>query len=610
MTDDLQASLQTSFERHAARVALAAPNGSITYAALAEAAARLAAGLPRGAVVAVALEQRSTLALVLLACLRAGSIFMPLDLSYPVRRLAAMLSVAPPAVVVVEARSLAPARALCGDEAAYVCVDEPGAASFGLKLLRAAVQAPLPPAAVAPDDPCYLYFTSGTSGTPKGILGRYASLGHFVAWESERFAVDTDSRVSQLTSPAFDPFLRDVLVPLCAGGTLCLPVDGPAALLGPQLAAWLNQAAVSHLHIVPTLFRALLRQPLSADDFPALRYVLLAGEMLYGADVAQWRAVFGDRVQLVNLYGPTETTMVKVFHSVQPEDAVRTGVPVGLPLPGAVVTVVDDAGQACAPGEIGEVHIATPHRTLGYYGQPALTAAAFSGADGAYRTGDLGRWLPTGSLEILGRCDDQVKVNGVRVELGEIENALRQHPGVAAVAVRAWQTESQATYLAAYVVEAAPVDDQALRAYLLMELPWSLVPGVCVRLPALPLLPNGKVDRRALPDPSGLRRQVVPYAPPANALELALVEIWQSVLSLPGAPGVNDDFLSLGGESLQAVQLMVRLNEAFNIELPLMALFAAPTIAGLAALAQEALDEAVQDPGAAAFSVTYEEGEI
>ncbi len=611
----LQHRLASSLARHAQRVALSTPTGPVTYAELESWTKRLAgglaaAGIAKGALVAVAVEQRSALVAALLASLRAGGIFMPLDLAYPVRRLAAMLAMARPACVVAEARTLARAADLFGRDVPLVCVDEPGDAGLGLNVLRAADYPDAPVVPLAPDDPCYLYFTSGSTGTPKGILGRHESLGHFVDWEIETFALAADSRVSQLTSAGFDPFLRDALAPLCAGGAVCLPANGPAGLALPQLVSWLNAAGVTHVHCVPTLFRALLRANLRPDDFPALRHVLLAGEMLFGADVARWQAVFGERVQLTNLYGPTETTLVKLAHRVRPDDAHGTFVPVGRPMPGATALLVDEAGQTCPTGVIGEIHIQTRYRSLGYYGQPEQTRAAFSGAEQAYRTGDLGRRLADGSLELVGRRDDQVKVHGVRVELAEIEGALRRHPAVADAAVRHWQDAGADAYLCAYLVLREPLPDQALRAHLLEQLPWTLVPALFMRLAALPLTPNGKLDRPALPDARAQRERPAAYAAPSNAVEHKLVEIWQAVLPLPSAPGVNDDFLALGGDSLQAVQIMVRLNSEYDIEVPIMALFAAPTIAGLAQVAQAVLDEASETPALAGLDHAYESGEI
>src|SRR3954470_2304502 len=322
-------SVQDEISRRAAlagsATALSAPGEQMTYAELEERSNRLASyllaqGAAKGDRVAVLAEDSIQVITALLAIFKAGCVFVPLDPAAPPARLAAQVSLARPGWFLLEA-SFAPQG---GNLAAMTCakcliVDagpwDPVALS-GLQVLTGYPEyrnAGRPLSVLGPDDLCYIYFTSGSTGRPKGIAGRFKSIGHFIGWEIETFHLEPGVRVSQLTTPSFDAFLRDVLTPLCAGGTVCIPAGRETVLDTRQLAAWIEEAGVEIVHCVPSLFRALTNQPLTPDRFPALRAILMAGEPLLPADVKRWIDVFGERVQLVNLYGPSETTMVKLF---------------------------------------------------------------------------------------------------------------------------------------------------------------------------------------------------------------------------------------------------------------------------------------------------------
>jgi amino acid adenylation domain-containing protein len=435
----------------------------------------------------------------------------------------------------------------------------------------------------------YVYFTSGSTGRPKGIAGRLKGIDHFVRWEIATFGVGPGTRVSQLTSPSFDAYLRDVFTPLCAGGTVCAPPSRETVLDAARLAEWLTERRVEIVHCVPSLFRSLLNQPLRAADFPALKYVLMAGEPLLPSDVRRWTDVFGERVQLVNLYGPTETTMTKFFYLVRASDRDRRTIPIGKPVEGARALVLDAKGRACPPGAVGEIYIRTPYRTLGYFGRPDLTAEVFvpnpfnvDPADLVYRTGDLGRVLDDGNFEFLGRQDQQVKVRGVRVELREIDDLLRRHPGVRDVAVVDLEDSGGNKYLCAYVVAGEGADAAALKEFLGASLPDYVVPSAFVMLDELPRTISGKIDRRALPKPAEAQaRRESEFVAPRTPTEEAVAAIWRQVLNVERV-SVEDNFFELGGHSLLATQLLARVRAALEVDVPLRALFAAPTIAGLA----------------------------
>jgi amino acid adenylation domain-containing protein/non-ribosomal peptide synthase protein (TIGR01720 family) len=444
-----------------------------------------------------------------------------------------------------------------------------------------------PRVAPAPDDPAYVMFTSGSTGAPKAILGRHRGLSHFLAWEIGELGLDGSVRVSMLAPATFDVSLRDMLVPLCAGGTLCIPSDD-VRTSPRRLLQWLADSRVTLMHIVPTLFRLLLAELEAGGPRPAaLRHILLAGEPLYGADVLRWRAVMGGAAALFNLYGPSETTLAKAFHRIGdvPADANRV-LPIGKPLPNTAFLVIDD-GRLCDIGEIGEIHIKTPYRSLGYLNDPEQTAAAFidnplspGHGDVVYRTGDLGRYLPDRSVECLGRLDHQVKINGVRIEPAEVESAVRRIDGVEDVAVVGHKSAQQQSVLACYY-RGRGLSTSTIREQLAEALPPSMIPSFFLELDEFPMTLSGKINRRALPRPEELLYEKRPYRAPSNDVERELAAIWSDVLGLKNA-GVDHAFVELGGDSLKAIRAAAAIHRAFGVDVPLKDLFAGATIATLA----------------------------
>jgi amino acid adenylation domain-containing protein len=492
----------------------------ITYAELDRCSNQLARclagqGVVTGMPVAILAEDTAIVVIAMLAIMKAGAAFVPLDPQLPAARLAAMLALAQPALVLVES----------GVAAALTRLDlATSARPTVLPFDRAnALAAHLPDwplctvdwrdasaepfhVAMEPDAFCYIFFTSGSTGEPKAIAGRYKGVSHFIQWEIETFGVVPGTRVSQLTTPSFDAFLRDIFTPLCVGGTVCVPDDRKRVLAPSELAAWLELRQVQLVHCVPTVFRLLLEDLGPAEALPDLRWILLAGEVVTPNDVRCWTQCFGERIRLANLYGPSETTMTKFCHLITTEDGSRHKVPIGRPIPGASAIVLDEQDRPCAPGTAGEILIRTPYRTLGYYRRPDLTAAVFvpdpwaHGADAeiAYRTGDLGRELPDGSFELVGRRDNQVKIRGVRVEPSEIEDQLRRMPGVADAVVIAQLGKGDALALHAYVVARSEPRIADLRSWLAQTLPEVMIPTRFTLLAELPRTITGKVDRQAL----------------------------------------------------------------------------------------------------------------
>jgi amino acid adenylation domain-containing protein len=533
-----------------------------------------------------------------LGILKAGCAFVPLDPKYPEKRLALMLGeVAPEWFVSEPGLDGLLERIAPGDAKRTVYVSGGELDGRGVSGERSAANdCDRPAIELDPDDMCYIFFTSGSTGKPKGIAGRLKGLSHFINWEINTFKIDEHFRVSQFTNPSFDAFLRDIFVPLCAGGTVVVP-DRETLLDARRLVDWIDRSRVNLVHCVPSLFKLIASQELKPEYFSELKYILMAGERLHPADIRTWVETFADRVQLVNLYGASETTMIKFFHFITRSDLDRRFIPIGKPMEGARALVVGPDGKACPPGSVGEIYVRTPYRSLGYYNQPELTRAVFvpnpfnnDPNDIIYKTGDIGRLLEDGNFEFLGRKDHQVKVRGIRVELGEIESLLKEHDSVRdAVVVEAKDAQGE-PYLCAYVAADADIDTMVLRDHLISYLPANIVPTTYVTMTEFPLTLNGKVDRRALPAPEKARPKRAVFVAPRNQTEHALAAIWSELLGVE-AIGVDDNFFELGGHSLLATQLMSRIRHSFEVDLPLGALFDNPSVAQLAlAIAQVSVD--------------------
>ena len=441
---------------------------------------------------------------------------------------------------------------------------------------------------VSPEDAAYLFFTSGTTGVPKGVLGCHKGLSHFLAWQRSCFAIGPSDRCAQLTGISFDVVLRDMFTPLTAGATLCLPPE-EERLEPARLLSWMEREGITVIHTVPSLAQTWLAHAPPGVSLSTLRWTFSAGEPLTDTLVKRWREAFPQAGQMINLYGPTETTMAKCYFQV-PDEPLPGVQPVGRTLPETQALVLTQERQLCGIGEPGEIVIRTPFRTLGYLHADEENRRRFvqnpfreEKGDLLYHTGDRGRYRPDGTLDILGRVDHQVKIRGVRIELGGIETVIGQHPAVWTVVVVVREEVPGDKRLAAYVT-ARPgetIHPHELRQFCKQKLPEAMVPSAFVVLDALPLTPNGKVDRKALPAPEGVRQErEESYVAPRTEIERTIATIWQEVLRIDQA-GVDDNFFDLGGHSLLLVQVQDRLQRALNREIPVVELFKHSTISAL-----------------------------
>jgi amino acid adenylation domain-containing protein len=437
------------------------------------------------------------------------------------------------------------------------------------------------------DAAAYIFFTSGTTGTPKGVIGTHQGLAHFLTWQRETFAVTPADRAAQLTGISFDVVMRDIFLPLTSGATLCMPSATDDLTAGKAL-PWLDRHQITLLHTVPAIIQSWLLHVPAGVSLKLLRQIFFAGEPLKHTLIQNWRDTFPLAGEIVNLYGPTETTLAKCYYRVPTQ--LRAGVqPVGITLPATQALVVTAERQLCGIGEAGEIAIRTPFRTKGYLNATAADRDRFvpnpdrsAPDDLIYYTGDRGRYLPDGQLEILGRIDQQIKISGIRIEPGEITAVLDRHPQIKTTIVIAREDIPGDKRLVAYYVttdaQAIPASD--LRQFL-SQLPGYMVPSAFVLLPAIPLTPNGKIDRRALPAPARDSDRERKLTLPRDEFEVQLTKIWERVLGIRSI-NVTDNFFELGGHSLLAIRLFSEIERVWDRSLPLATLFQAQTIEQLA----------------------------
>lgn len=547
---------------------------ALTYSELDRSSAGVASALSsllggqRGRVLVLSSEP-ATFIPALLGVLRAECTYVPVLSDLPATRLEFIVRKVRPAAVLHDARSRSIAEA-----------HFPSLPHLGLEVLEGKADWPELP----PDHPAYVYFTSGSTGEPKGIVGRYASLSQFIHWEASLLGLQRKTNVSQLVSPMFDAFLRDVLLPLSVGGCCCVPEDAEREDAS-RLADWLVRSQVEVVHTVPSVFRTLVGALSDkGPTFPVLRHVLLSGEALLPSDAALWARRLGEEVSLYNLYGATETTMIKFCYRVSRDDATAPAIPVGRPIDGASAWIADQELQPLVDGEIGEIMVETEFRTLGYLDDREATDRVFVPVPGApariaYRTGDLGRRRFDAVFEFLGRKDRQVKIRGVRIEPSEIEDAARALPGVLDCTVDVESQTDGTTNLALYAVLTHGLTSDDLRAHLQERLPAPYLPSAVRACRELPRLLSGKVDFTALRATAKATRSApVPAATPSEAFVL---ELFRQLVQDHGV-GVEDNFFDVGGHSLLAIQVLSRVREERRVEVPLASFFGNSTARGLA----------------------------
>jgi amino acid adenylation domain-containing protein len=521
--------------------------------------------------VALCLERSLELIVSLLAILKAGGAYVPLDSSYPPQRLALMLEDARPKALLTTqplAQRLGPAASL------LPCL-------FLEQVDFSSLPSSPPLSGVGSRNLAYVVFTSGSTGRPKGVAVEHRSIQRLL--HSPRYAHLGHEETFLLIAPiSFDASVLEVWGPLAYGARLVLfPPDSPSDL--ELLSKVLSESAVTTLHLTSGLFSQAVDWKLHC--LRGLRQLLTGGDVVSAPHVR--KALEQLRIPVTACYGPTEATLfTSCFRMTEPEH-VGSSVPIGTPLANTEVFLLDERGQPVPIGVPGELFIGGPGLARGYLNQPALTAERFiphpfssSPGERLYRTGDIARWRHDGVLEFLGRADSQLKIRGFRVEPAEVEAALLAHPSVREALVIAREDVPGDKRLVGYLVPRSepPLDMAELRSFLHLRLPEYLRPSALVTLPALPLTPNAKVDRKALPPPPLSRPALeTPYVPPSGPHQELLARLWSQVLGVED-PGAADDFFELGGSSLAVIQLLARVRQEFGVEVPLRRFFEKPTL--------------------------------
>ncbi|WP_414501635.1 amino acid adenylation domain-containing protein [Zymobacter sp. IVIA_5232.4 C2] len=539
--------------------------------------------------VAVLLERGRALPLALLAVLKAGGAYVPLDAAYPDERLGYLVNDCSP-VMVLTSSALAARLSTVAPQVTTVVIDESSWASQPDSAPEIVVQ---------PDHLAYVIYTSGSTGHPKGVMVEHRHVANLVHWHCQQFQLREGTPVSCVAGLGFDAAVWELWPALCAGGRVLMPA--PEVARDPEgLLAWW-QAQPLQISFLPT--------PVAEWAFsrgmthPTLRTLLVGGDRL------THRPATDIGFTLVNNYGPTENAVVATSGAIAADDE---ALHIGRPIDNASVYLLDEQGQPVPLGVVGELYVGGAQVARGYLDRPELTAERFLPDPFAtelgarmYRTGDLARWRADGTLEYHGRNDFQVKLRGFRIELGEIEAAIAACEGIDSAIVVTKGGDQQPYLTAYYTVTGSGVTPEALQGQLAERLPAYMVPSAWVPLDALPLTANGKVDRRALPEPDDAARVQRAYEAPQGAHETALADIWSALLGVERV-GRHDDFFALGGHSLLGVQLVSRVRAQLKCALSLTALFAFPTLAELATQ----LDEADPDDVLPAITAQHADGPI
>jgi len=554
----------------------------------------LESGIQREDIVAIYGHRSAAIAWALLGTLKAGAAFLILDPAYPAARLLDYVTDAKPrGLIQIEAAGAIPNELAEFIEKSIHCrITLPRQKALMTedplkKYSSADSRIPL-----GPDDLACISYTSGSTGEPKGILGRHGPLSHFLPWQADKFSLTSSDRFSVLSGLSHDPLQREIFTSLWIGATIYFP--DPEIIGSPgQLAQWMAQKQITFAHLTPALGRLLTETASPGCRLSSLRHAFFVGDKLTWADVDSLRRL-APHVTCVNYYGSTETQRAVSYYEVPLEPSAvsrKPVIPVGRGMPDVQLLILNKEKGLAGIGELGEIYMRSPHLARGYLNDEPLTNTRFlinpftqDGSDRLYKTGDLGRYLLDGNVEILWRSDGQIKIRGFRIEPAEIESLLIQHSKVRETVVTLHENSSGNQWLVGYVVpqESPAPSIHELRSFLKKKLPDYMVPPAFVFLNSLPLTPNGKVDYRALPDPQSQDVQVHrEYVAPRDETERVLCRVWSEVLGIDGVR-LDDDFFAIGGHSLLAAKLFTRLDEEFGRSLPLGILFSAPTVRALA----------------------------
>ncbi|MHA1661074.1 MAG: non-ribosomal peptide synthetase [Promethearchaeota archaeon] len=579
----IQKRLADSFQKYSEQTAIEYGNKKISYKELDEKSESIANKLPKQKNkkklhVALLLENKIDLITAILGILKAGHIFVPLETSAPIGKIKVMLEKIDAEYIITDKKKIK-----------NKLFKKFKILSFDLFFSQESkIEKNIYFPKYFPDDEIYIYFSSGSTGDPKAIRGVNKSLVHFIDWEIKELKINKNSRVAQLAPCSFDASLRDFFVPLLTGGTVCVPKDKQQTLVEENLSNWIINNKISLLHTIPSIFKLINPEK---SNFTKLKFIILAGEKLYSQDIQNWK---NKNVKIINMYGPTETTMLKTYHYVQEKDFSNSYIPIGRPIYDTQIFILDKNYNICPRGVIGELYISTPYKTNGYYDDEELNKLSFiknpikkEDKILIYKTGDLAKLHQDGKVEIIGRYDNQVKIRGYRIELGEIEASMRKIDNIKDVVVI--KNIENENLVAFYVTKNRKKEsDKKINKILQEVLPDYMMPTAFINLKELPLNRNGKLDRIALQKIDSIGAKDKVKEKPKGVVEKKISSIWQDIL---GVEKINrdDNFFNIGGHSLKAITMSARIKKIFAIDVGLKDIFLHPTIKDLA----ERIDEKI-----------------
>ncbi|TGV29315.1 amino acid adenylation domain-containing protein, partial [Mesorhizobium sp. M00.F.Ca.ET.186.01.1.1] len=564
-------------EKTPEQVAVVFADQHLTYRELDEKSNQLARflrkkGIGTGSLVGTLLDRSLDMIVGILGVLKAGGAFVPIDPELPAERIAYMLTHSRVPLVVTQnhlrAKVTTPTETI--DINTAVIGEESRASIESLN---------------QPHDLFYIIYTSGTTGQPKGVMLEHRNMANLMHFTFDQTNIAFHEKVLQYTTCSFDVCYQEIFSTLLSGGQLYL-ITNELRRHVEKLFAFIQEKQISILSLPVSFLKFIFNEQDYAQSFPrCVKHIITAGEQLVVTHELQ-KYLRQHRVFLHNHYGPSETHVVTTC-TMDPGQAIPELPPIGKPISNTGIYILDEGLQLKPEGIVGELYISGANVGRGYLHQPELTAEKFlenpyQPGERMYRTGDLARWLPDGQLEFLGRIDHQVKIRGHRIELGEIESRLLNHPAIKEAVVIDRADETGGKFLCAYVVLQKPLSDEEMRAYLAQALPEYMIPSFFVTLERIPVTPNGKTDRRALPKPEGSAKTKADYVAPTTELEQKLVAIWEQILGVSPI-GIQDHFFTLGGHSLKAIQLISRIQKECQADVPLRVLFEQPTIQALAA---------------------------
>ncbi len=583
---EIDVTLSQLFERRAERaatvVAVVSGETEVTYGELNQRANRVARylrtlGVGPDSRVGVLADRGLEMVVALLGILKAGAAYVPMDPAYPRARLEYMMADAAVSVLLTERRQQSLAAEIAANVETVLYLDDAWAETESAANLDEPI--------VDPDNLAYVIYTSGSTGQPKGVMNTHRGICNRIFWMQDAYHLTPGDRVLQKTPFSFDVSVWEFFWPLLTGARLVMAEPG-----GHQNPAYLRhiieQEQITVMHFVPAMLQIFLEEP-ELERLTSLRKVFCSGEALGFELQQQFFARLG--AKLYNLYGPTEAAVDVTHWTCNPNSAYKV-VPIGMPIVNTQIYLLDQNYEPVLIGVPAELHIGGVNLARGYHANPSLTAEKFvpnpfSNEPGTrlYKTGDLARHLPDGSIEYLGRIDQQVKLRGFRIELGEIEAVLKQHDSVREAVVVTHEIARGEQRLVAYVQLRAgeKLSTRELRSYLFERLPEYMVPASFMQVDEFALTPSGKINRRALPAPESIAAPAAEYEAPRTETEELLSGLWARVLRVSRV-GINDNFFELGGHSLLAIQLFSRIRDTFGVELPLTELFDRRTLADLA----------------------------